>query len=176
MRLEHVVEALGRQVEIDLADVAFRHVRAGRDPLSGEGARLHGGRWNPPGSFATLYLATTRAIAIAELHRAAASQGLRPAGFLPRDLVSIRVDLRRVLDVRDDIVAASLGLPSTPGDDLTASQRVAEAARNLGFEAILAPSAAASDGEVLAVFPDRLHGASTIEVEASRALAPAELE
>ncbi len=37
-----------------------------REPFSGEGARLHGGRWNPPG-MAALYLVTDHATAIADL-------------------------------------------------------------------------------------------------------------
>ena len=41
-------------------------IRYQREPFSGEGARLHGGRWNPPG-VAALYLGTDHATAIADL-------------------------------------------------------------------------------------------------------------
>lgn len=41
-------------------------IRYRREPFSREGARLHGGRWSPPG-MATLYLGTDHATAIADL-------------------------------------------------------------------------------------------------------------
>ena len=38
---------------------AFRHMATGwDDPLSGEGARIHGDRFNPPDKFPVLYLCT----------------------------------------------------------------------------------------------------------------------
>ena len=47
-----------------------------KDPLSGGGARLFGGRFNPPQSFAVVYLCTTPACAAAELTRQANQQEL----------------------------------------------------------------------------------------------------
>ncbi|MCB2080518.1 MAG: RES family NAD+ phosphorylase [Novosphingobium sp.] len=53
-----------------------------RSPLSGEGARLHGGRWNAKGVPA-LYLATDHATAVAEFY-----QGLpKPGTLAPYRLV-----------------------------------------------------------------------------------------
>lgn len=51
-------------------------IRFQRSPLSGEGARLYGGRWNPRGVPA-LYLATDHATAVAEFY-----QGMPKPGTL----------------------------------------------------------------------------------------------
>jgi RES domain-containing protein len=48
---------------------AFRQQSPRHDPLSGDGARILGGRFNPPESFPVLYLCTTRACAVAEAIR-----------------------------------------------------------------------------------------------------------
>lgn len=42
---------------------AFRHLSPLHGPLSGEGARLHGGRFNRSGSFPVLYVRRTRSCA-----------------------------------------------------------------------------------------------------------------
>jgi RES domain-containing protein len=61
-------------------------IRFQTSPMSGEGARLFGGRWNPRGTLA-LYLATDPATAVAEYY-----QGLaRPGTLAP-----YRVDARRI--------------------------------------------------------------------------------
>jgi RES domain-containing protein len=46
----------------------YRLVRAGRgdDAFSGEGAKFHGGRWNPPG-FPAVYASQSRALAVLEM-------------------------------------------------------------------------------------------------------------
>jgi RES domain-containing protein len=60
-------------------------------PFSGEGARLYGGRWNPPGVPA-LYLATDHASAVAEFY-----QGLAKPGTL----APYQIDARRIADLTD---------------------------------------------------------------------------
>ena len=49
----------------------FRYTTRRRDPLSGEGARLHGGRWNPPNLFPVIYLAVPEATCMREVAKAA---------------------------------------------------------------------------------------------------------
>ena len=86
MDLADVVAALDELAATDYAGSAYRHVTVGRQPLSGEGARLAGGRWNPPGSFAVLYLALDVPTVIREFNRLAEKQGRSVKDFLPRDL------------------------------------------------------------------------------------------
>jgi RES domain-containing protein len=140
---------------------AFRHVAEGRHPLSGVGARVHGGRWNPPDSFATLYLALERETAIAEFHRLAARQLRMPEDFLPRRLYRYEVALTAVLDLRQpdarDVV--ELSDAELQDDDATACRAIGDAAQYSGLEGILAPSATRV-GTVLAVFFDRLRADS----------------
>ena len=60
--------------------VAYRLVRAERADavLSGEGARLYGGRWNPPGK-PVVYASASRALAVLEafVHFAAEARSMR---------------------------------------------------------------------------------------------------
>ena len=49
----------------------FRYTAAHRDPLSGEGARRFGGRWNPPLLFPAIYLADSARACMVEVERAA---------------------------------------------------------------------------------------------------------
>jgi RES domain-containing protein len=54
------------------------NARHARDAVSGEGARLYGGRWNPPG-FPVLYASHSRALAVLEtfVHLALEARELR---------------------------------------------------------------------------------------------------
>lgn len=66
--------------------------RWAREPLSGEGARLHGGRFTPRGVPA-LYASTDVLTAVREANQVGALQ--------PTVLVSYEADLEPVLDGRD---------------------------------------------------------------------------
>ncbi len=139
---------------------AYRHMAARwDDPLSGEGARINGGRFNPPDSFPVLYLCTTRPCAVAELRRLGERQVIGVEGLLPRVLYRYETMLDRVLDLTADETLAHLGVTVTQitGADLTVPRQIGEAAHATGSQAIRAPSATGVD-EVLAVFPELLGG------------------
>ena len=68
-----------------------------------------------------------------------------------------------VLDLTDDATRSRLGLSRADlvSDDCTLTQDIAAAARNAGFDAVLAPAAALSGCKTLAMFADALPAAVT---------------
>lgn len=163
MPLPHLVDAIDHLDPGSYAGTAYRHIAANWHPLSGAGARSLGGRWNPPESFATLYLALSEEAAVEEFRRMARRSGLTPGDFVPRRLYRLHLELQAVVDLtRDEPLPGSLAEVDFRSPDLRASQAVGEAAQYLGREAIRAPSAAGV-GEILAVFIDRLQPDSVVE-------------
>lgn len=136
-----------------LSGEGWRHLSPRHDPLSGEGARLNGGRFNLPGSFPVLYICRTRPCAVAELTRFGDRQAIGVEGLLPRYLYRYEITLDRVLDLTVDAVRGDIGLSSEvlTGPDWTACQQLGTTAHALHVQGILSPSATGVD-EVLAVF------------------------
>jgi RES domain-containing protein len=145
------------------AGVAFRHQPPQYAPLSGRGARIQGGRWNPRDSFSVLYLGLDEQVVAGEFRRLVARQSRTVADFLPRTLYRYELELNRLLDLRtaEALAAVGLSLADVQSDDLTACQRVGEAAHHGGREGVLAASATGG-GEILALFVDRLGAGSSI--------------
>ncbi|MGH2747796.1 MAG: RES family NAD+ phosphorylase [Actinomycetota bacterium] len=135
----------------------FRQQAPKYDPLSGEGARRRGGRFNPPQSFPVLYLCTTRACTVAEFLRAGSRLAIGPEGLLPRQVFKYDVGVDLVLDLTDDSTLEQLGLAvaNLVGDDLSLTRSVGEAAHALGIQAIQSRSATEQD-HVLSVFLENL--------------------
>lgn len=79
---------------------ALNPIRA-REPLSGEGARLHGGRFNPKGVPA-LYTSLSVMTALREANQIGSLQ--------PTTLVSYEADLGPVFDAADETALARLGM------------------------------------------------------------------
>lgn len=152
------VDSLGTS---DFSGRTFRYTTASRDPLSGAGARLNGGRWNPADIFATVYLATPEAAVIGELDRAAAALGTSAEVMAPGRfrLHTVDVNALPVLDLRSAAARDEVGLTldDIEDDDWTACQAVGEAAWFLGFSGLIAPSAS-GHGHVLAAFEVRTLG------------------
>jgi RES domain-containing protein len=139
---------------------AFRQMSPNFDPRSGEGAKKIGGRFNPPGSFATLYLASTLATAGAELFRLGKLQFVGAEGLLPRDIYRYSLDLQDVIDLTD---AENQKLLSVDRAELTddhrdLTQSLGGSSFSLGTQAIVSYSAADKNGLVIAVFPENLRG------------------
>ena len=96
---------------------AWRLTRKVHADLSGEGARLTGGRWNSPGKPA-VYLASEASLALLEVR---VHLDL-PFDLLPDDYVYMEIDLGH-LAIEDAAVPAEEGACRRIGDDWLASLR-----------------------------------------------------
>jgi RES domain-containing protein len=167
--------SLAQRVEaapvVNFHDVAYRHVSVGTDPLSGVGARINGGRWNPPDSYSTLYFGLSEETVLAEWARAAARQGLAPEDFLPRNLHTFNLEIGELLDLRTPEVREAVGLTEAmmEAEDQSACQEVGNAAHYLRREGLIAPSATGV-GLVIALFNENLGPGSSIRLIETRVL------
>lgn len=144
----------------------FRHMAARwNDPMSSEGARIRGGRFNPPDSFPVLYLCTTRPCTVAELRLLGQRQLIGVVGLLPRVLYRYETSLDRVLDLTSEATLEHIGITEqqVTGSDLSIPRQIGESAHATGSQAIRAPSATGVD-ETIAVFPESL-GSSRLTPE-----------
>lgn len=128
-----------------------------RQPLSGDGARRYGGRFNGRG-VAALYTSLDVLTAIAESNQAG-----KPVQ--PTTLVSITADVEAVFDARDTAALASFGMTqqALAADDwrlamrshgIAPTQALAATLRQAGYNGLLTPSFArdASPGGTNLVF------------------------
>lgn len=167
---EQVVASVNALGPTPFSAVAYRYTTAHREPLSGEGARRNGGRWNPKDLFPTIYLAIPESTCMGEVQRAAQTNHLSVERMLsvPYVFHTIAIQGLRVLDLRSVEALNRLGLE--PEDllsgDWSACQTVGHAAWFLDFAGVLAPSAM-GQGLTLAVFehkaePDQVTFQSTV--------------
>lgn len=165
MARRDLIERLNLVVPETYRGVLYRSTSPGYDVLSGEGARVKGGRWNPPGSFPCIYTATDPSGAALEVYRTARKFGVAVETLLPRHLTTLRAKLGRVLNLCTPTSLEALGLNGAvlTDDDLRICQAVGDAAHYLGFEGILAPSAAGPAATV-AIFPNSLRSSSSISI------------
>jgi RES domain-containing protein len=122
------------------------------DLLTGDGSRKVGGRWNPPGDIATIYLSQSVEGAIGESLGLPTHYGFDPAKRLPLTLVAVDAELESVLDFTDAGIRKSLGVTlaallrcewrneNAVGDEAL-PQAIGRAAFQLGVHGIIVPSA-----------------------------------
>lgn len=142
------------------------------DPLDPSFAARHGGRWNPPGSFPTLYLNEDLVTARAQVTKLLEGSPVQPddldAGF---DLVVARLPRSQtVADATSEEGLGALGLPATyprhaNGQPVRqdACQPVGARVHGAGLRGVRARSAATPDGSgrELAWFPARQSSRAT---------------
>ena len=137
--------------------------------LSANGARMFGGRFNPPG-IPALYLAQDADLAMRESTRSA--DLARLALFAPRTIVCVRLLLQFVVLLDDAATAAALGLRASdlsapwpsPTDEATVCQLLGERLFSAGVEGIRYPSAIDPSRANYTIFRDNLRPGSRLDV------------
>ena len=145
------------------------------DITTGIGSMKSGGRWNPLGSFPTVYLSRELETAFKESFAHLSYFGFEPHMALPRTFAAVQLKLHRILDLTDPNILKSLKvsrrslvkqdwrkIQDADGEALT--QAIGRLAYELGYEGILAPSAPARGGTNLVYFPSSLLATSRTEV------------
>lgn len=117
-------------------------------------------------------MALSRDVALQELKRRAAKVGLSVTSFAPRSLFVLDASLEKVLDLTHPRVRTDwdITLEDLRTDNVyDHCQGVALVARQEGYEAIRFPSATGR-GENLAIFYDRMRGASYVSLVSEEAV------
>ena len=114
---------------------------------SGEGARIHGGRWNPMGSFRAVYLSDSPETALQEYLARARRMKWPDHKSLPMVMAGIGVKASRILDLTQPELAPAIEVflkgkkmhwRSIQDRREAASQAIGRAARSAGFQGLLA--------------------------------------
>lgn len=145
------------------------------DLLSGTGSKQNGGRWNPVGSFETVYASTMPDTAMDEAFAHHRYFGIPIHKAFPRVFVAISAKLNIVLNLMDGKVRQHLrvSLNKMLSEDWrveqdlgreSLTQTIGRAAFENGLEALLVRSAACSNGEGLVVFPANLETTSQLTI------------
>jgi RES domain-containing protein len=145
-----------------------------RDLATGEGSRKAGGRWNPKGALAALYLSATPETALAEALAHHRSQLIPDVEASPLTLAGFRVRVQRLLNLTDRHIRRLLGvsagqlrqpwrpLQHTGQEALT--QAIGRLAHEHGLQGLLVSSAVQRRGRNLVLFPDYLGAGDLIVV------------
>lgn len=151
-----------------------RYARS-RDIVSGMGSCKRGGRWNPPGSFPTVYASLEPEAAMSESLATFRYFGWALHDAMPRVFRALEAHLHRVLDLRRTGTVPHLApwLKETQREDWralqrdgreTISQAIGRAAFALELEGILVPSFASPGNTNLVTFPGHFAPGSSIRV------------
>lgn len=141
-----------------------------RDVVSLSESPRYEGRFHVAGGPAVWYASSTQQAAWAELFRHFLDAGVDPFE-VRRRVARVRVEGLRVLDLTNDAVRRVVGITigELMGDDYESCQRLAQLAREQGFDGVLSPSAALTESTTLVVFDV---ATEKIEIERSNVTTP----
>lgn len=147
-----------------------------KDIINGMGGKKSSGRWNIRGDFHCTYASKAAETALKESLSSIRKKNLPDEKALPRTLVCIRLKASKALDLTDGTIRQHLRVShkrmintdqwttDNYNDQQSLTQALGRAAFQVGFEAIIVPSAADSTGTNLVIFPDNLLRSSQLEV------------
>lgn len=164
-----------QELDIEAYRVAGPRHTTAHEIVSGTGAYLAGGRWNPVGDMKVVYLSHSPETATTEALEHFRYYGLPISSALPKVIVAVRVKIERCLDLTDPAIAAGLptSIPKLLAVDWRAkmaknaeptSQAVGWAAFAAGFQGVKIPSRPDPTGANLLVFPELLVKGNQLEV------------
>jgi RES domain-containing protein len=151
-----------------------RYARS-RDIVSGMGSCRMGGRWNPPGSFPTVYASLEPEAAMSESLATFRYFGWALHDAMPRVFRVLEARLHRVLDLcrPGNVPHLASWLKAAQREDWralqrdgreTISQAIGRAAFAVKVEGILVPSSASPGNTNLVAFPGRFAPGSSLRV------------
>lgn len=150
------LQAPSERLDVDSASLSgtwWRQIPAGGDVFH-EPEDPADNRWQRGAVIEGLYFADSEVTLWAEWYRALAEAGLPPQHGLPRDVWKWEISLRDVADLSTEDRLARVGLPPPEPTrrQWSAFQQVGEDLHRGKWPAVVAPSAARPDGQVLCVF------------------------
>lgn len=143
---------------IDISGDFQRHASRSVRTLTGSAS---GGRWGREGAYPVLYLARPTAAVVVEAYRHLVDpvEGMTGDHVGPRRILTARVEVGQILDLREAGSRAVVGLAMedvlSPVGEWDTCQQVGQAAHQLRLHGIIAPSAG-GNGETLALFEQHL--------------------
>lgn len=144
--------------------------------LNGLGGLRADGRWNIKGQFHCTYTSCSPETALAEVLSPSRRKGLPDETALPRVLLGLAIEARKALDLTDSSVRRTARLArqrivdepwwiENQAGRQAWTQAIGQAAAEIGFEAIVTPSAAdPATGVNIIVFPENLDSTSRWDV------------
>ncbi len=137
-------------------------------PLDIKGSIKYGGRWNRENIYGALYTSVDKETSKAEFIKAVEARGYDVKDLFLRRISTIEVILKKVLDltIPENRKKFRIKLSDIKSDEENSKEKclkVADKARELGYEAIFSPSAADPKGKNLNIFSDKLVKGSYIK-------------
>jgi RES domain-containing protein len=166
---------LAQPFEAELYRVAGPRHTTPEDIVSGIGALLAGGRWNPIGEMKVVYLSQEPETATKEALEHFRYHALPVSNALPKVIVAVKVKIERLLDLTTPALSEDLpvSIPELLAEDWralmsrnmeSASQAVGWAAYAAGFQGMKVPSKPDPTGTNFLVFPETLTKQCRLEV------------
>lgn len=159
----------------DVYRLAHPKYASPNDFISGAGAKLNGGRWNPPCGPRTLYASSSPELATKESFALARKLGFAPRDLLPRVIRAIHVRVSRLVDTTDGDIRRSLMVSKQRMLDAdwrkanargkeALTQAIGRAAAEAGLEGLVVASAEGQGETNLVLFPNNLRSRSRVDV------------